>query len=242
MNPRSEPACSICGDTGWRPANVPLPGQVLRFVRCDCWLQRRNECADGVPLEFKSARFANYAVLAGNKTAVAAASAFAGGEGDLYLCGAVGSGKSRLAATIANELNLAGKDVLFERVPRLLLRLQPSRDDDETDRARELLRELTSRPFLVLDDLGAERESASDFTRRTLLIIYEERGDKGLRTIWTSNMRLSGREGRFPPLSEFMNDDRLSSRILGRARVVLLTTPDQRPPAVRRAREAGEEG
>ena len=39
---------------------------------------------------------------------------------------------------------------------------------------------------MVLDDIGSERTLSSDYTRRTLLMLYERRCDRGLRTIWTS--------------------------------------------------------
>ena len=52
-------------------------------------------------------------------------------------------------------------------------------------------------------------------------MLYEERGDRGLRTVWTSNKSLS-------ELSAMQNDDRLASRLGGRADVVRLTTGDQR--------------
>lgn len=74
---------------------------------------------------------------------------------------------------------------------------------------------------LVLDDIGAERDQATDYTRRTLLMLYEARCDRNLRTVFTSNKSLQ-------ELSEMQDDDRLSSRIAGRCDVVKLTTLDQR--------------
>ncbi len=73
----------------------------------------------------------------------------------------------------------------------------------------------------MLDDLGAERDAATDYTRRTLLMLYEARHDAGRRTVWTSN-KTPGEVG------AFMGDDRLASRIAGRCRVVELTGRDWR--------------
>ena len=39
----------------------------------------------------------------------------------------------------------------------------------------------------MLDDLGSERDAATDYTRRTLLMLCEARHDAGRRTVWTSN-------------------------------------------------------
>lgn len=206
-----------------------------RVERCTCWLERHAH-AEGVPTEFKAARWSNYRALAGNAAALKAGRGFLEAKDDLFLCGGVGCGKTRLACTILNEANRAGRPGLFARVTALLYKLQPSSNPEGDQEAAALMLRLTRRPLLVLDDLGAEREQASDFTRRTLLMIYEERFDRGLRTIWTSNLRLEAGAGpRRPTLGEFMKDDRFSSRIAGRARVLWLATPDQR---VRRDRES----
>lgn len=174
--------------------------------------------ARGVPYEFRDARFANYRSDEGNQVALSRAKAFFDGTLDLYLTGGVGAGKSRLACSIANEAQKRGISTWFVRVPMILHQLQPSGDLDEI---RELESMLFNQPLLVLDDVGAERDQATDYTRRTLLMIYEERGDRGKRTIWTSNKSLQ-------ELGTMQDDDRLASRIAGRAIVVRMTTPDQR--------------
>lgn len=174
--------------------------------------------ADGTPFEFHAATFANYRTDDGNRTALEKGQKFLAGDRDLYICGGVGGGKTRLACTIANEWHRSGKTALFMRAPLMLHQLQPSRDDD----ARvELESRLFHTPLLVIDDLGAERDQATDFTRRTLLMIYEARHDHRKRTIFTSNKSLQD-------LGDMQEDDRLSSRIAGRCDVVRLTTPDQR--------------
>jgi DNA replication protein DnaC len=105
----------------------------------------------------------------------------------------------------------------------VLHQLQPGRDVEEI---ADLERRLFTVDLLVLDDVGAERDQASDYTRRTLLMIYEERGDRALRTLWTSNKTLQ-------QLGDMQDDDRLASRIAGRASVVRLEGADQRLRSVR---------
>lgn len=179
----------------------------------------------GVPHEFKGARRENYLVASGNASALAKADAFiAGGARDLYIAGGVGGGKTRLACTIANELHCRRVPVRFVRVPMVLHQLQPGRDADEV---QQLEWALFRTRVLVLDDIGAERDMATDYTRRTLLMIYEERGDRGLRTVFTSNKSLE-------ELGQMQDDDRLASRIAGRVDVVRISVPDQR--VVRRGR------
>lgn len=176
--------------------------------------------ADGVPYEFHGATFANFAVLSGNTTALKKAEAFltATDTRDLFLTGGVGAGKTRLACSLLNEAYRRSRWCLFARVPMVLHSLQPGHDG-----VGDLEHRLMACDLVVLDDVGAERDQASDYTRRTLLMIYEERCDRGHRTIFTSNKTVQ-------QLAEMQDDDRLASRIAGRADVVQLTTADQRLP------------
>lgn len=216
------PDCAICGDSGFKYA-----AGNRSVVRCDCWKAKHDAHAPGVPREFHGSRFSNYRRMQGNRDALTAALAFLDGNEDLYLCGKVGCGKTRLAATVLNEANIRGIRCWFARVPLVLLKLQPSSGSD--DEREQLTHRLETEPILVLDELAGERDQASDYTKRTLLMLYEQRGDKGLRTIWTSNVRLDRKEGAgYQSLGEYMKDDRLASRIGGRASVVWMSTSDQR--------------
>ena len=173
--------------------------------------------ADGTPYEFQSVHLSNYVQQDGNHRALVKARAFldANDRRDLYLTGGVGAGKTRLACSLLNDAKKRGKWCFFARVPALLHQMQPGKPSEELEH------KLMRCDLIVLDDIGAERDQASDYTRRTLLMIYEERGDRGHRTILTSNKTLQ-------QLAEMQDDDRLASRIAGRADVVQLTTADQR--------------
>jgi DNA replication protein DnaC len=214
--PRAAP-CEICGDTGWQPVG----GLTDRVVRCVCWLEKQRAWADGVPQEFQAATLANYRPLAGNREALRVAGTFAEGSRDLVLIGPVGSGKTRLACSVLNALYAATKQGYFVRVPWMLHQLQPAPDPDGAAAVRARERRLTDEPIVCFDDLGAERDRATDYTRRTLLMLYERRHDQGLRTIWTSNKGIDD-------LSAMQDDDRLASRLAGWSDVVELTCADQR--------------
>ncbi len=175
--------------------------------------------ATGTPYEFHTASLGNYRVEDSNRGAFEKAQRFLAGERDLYICGGVGAGKTRLACSVANDWHRSGKSASFVRAPLMLHQLQPGRQSDED--AAEFESRLFHTPLLVIDDLGAERDQATDFTRRTLLMMYEARHDRGKRTIFTSNKSLQ-------ELGDMQEDDRLSSRIAGRCDVVRLTSPDQR--------------
>jgi DNA replication protein DnaC len=207
--------CESCDGTGWTPI-APAKGE--RVTRCSCVSEHRPKAAPGVPIEFQDARLATFTESPANRAARQFAPKWLGDVTgrDLYVFGNVGSGKTRLACSLLNEAHQAGTAGFFARVPMFLLRLQPS----DVEQA-ELFRRACDVPLLVLDDLGSERETATDFTRRTLLILYEERHDHGRRTIWTSNQSLV-------EIGEFMQDERLASRIKGQADVVELNGADWR--------------
>ncbi len=224
--------CERCRRTpGWEETRV---GGVQRLRRCACW-ERGHGFAPTVPREFRDARWATWQETADNLHAMRAARdlpAAGDAEADLYLCGPVGSGKTRLACTLLNESwRSERRSVEFVRVPMLLYRLQPRGAGEPFEEFERLI----ERELLVLDDLGAEREAATDYTRRTLLMLYEARHDAGRRTVWTSN--------RTPrAIGEFMGDDRLASRIAGRCRVVALEGRDWRLRESEPHRSAGDPG
>ena len=208
--------CEACAGSGW--VNVAGDGEPRRMGRCACWKAKQAKAADGVPIEFQDATLETYQETTSNHHALKFARKWVASDvgRDVYVWGPVGSGKSRLAASLLNEFFQRSRSGYFARVPMLLLRLQPSDPQNS-----ELFWRTVETPLLVLDDVGAERETATDFTRRTLLMLYEERGDRGLKTIWTSNKSLS-------ELGDFMQDERLASRIAGRADVIELAGADWR--------------
>ena len=223
--------CGRCERTpGWE--SVEVEGH-SRLRRCGCW-KAAHAAPPSVPREFRDARWSTWRKTADNGHALAEARAFLrAGEGgpDLFLCGSVGTGKTRLACTALNEAWKSGeRSMAFARVPILLYRLQPHGAAETADEFNRL----TSAKLLVLDDLGAERDAATDYTRRTLLMLYEARCDAGRRTVWTSNKTPS-------EVGAFMGDDRLASRIAGRCRVVGLEGRDWRLPGRGAYRAAGRE-
>lgn len=211
--------CPRCNETGWKLSE----GDPTRVERCDCWQARQRRWAEDVPREFQDARLDNYLELPGNRAARRAADAFLAGDRDLVFIGPVGCGKTRLACSVLNDVYAATKQGWFVRVPLTLYKLQPGRTAEEAAEIAHLETKLMETALMAFDDVGAERDRASDFTRRTLLMLYEARRDAGLRTIWTSNKSLN-------ELAQMQDDDRLASRLAGWATVVALTCPDQRMP------------
>lgn len=209
--------CDGCNGTGWE--QVPGKDRTVRKCQtCDYWDRARGS-APGVPEDERGATLENYEPNGYNGGAIQHAGLFVQGvHQGLFIHGPVGTGKTRLACSILNDIWKARTSkVRFIRVPELLVRLQPAHSTEgESD---NLIADLSNVPVLVLDDVGAN--AGTDFSRRMLQVLVDARSDRGNRTIWTSNLDPD-------ELSEFLGDGRVSSRIVGSCRIVELNGPDQR--------------
>ena len=136
-----------------------------------------------IPRAYEADTFADYEVTGGNKGAVDAARMMVDGEiGGLFIHGVRGTGKTKLAAIIANERARAGKSVLFASVPDLMADIRASFDCGKT---AETVRAVKETPFLVLDDLGSEK--MSEWVGEQLFCIINHRYNERLQTVVTSN-------------------------------------------------------
>lgn len=220
----STEVCELCDGTGWAPTPED-PRRVARCTSCPYWDVKRG-CAPGIPFDEQDALLDNFESTLDSADALKHAHLFLDGiHPDLYLWGSVGTRKTRLACSILNEIHKRKRySVLFARVPELLLRLTP----DGAGQAEAMNRVVTA-PVVCLDDVGASQ--ATDYARRMLMTIYDARVDQGHRTIWTSNLNLD-------ELAVFLgNDARLTSRIVGRAKVVEMVGKDWRMKKARRRRD-----
>lgn len=160
---------------------------------------------------------------------------------DLYLFGPTGVGKSGLAAALAREAFargiFRGAAVVFVDARTLIRRLKAAMGND--GRQAEALGRVETYEragLLVLDDLGAEY--GTDYTRATIEGLYAARLDRGRPTIITSNLPIAmSRDERAKPvearryrttLGDFLQDDRMVSRIAGNAAIVELLGEDLR--------------
>lgn len=217
MTGEAEAVCLTCDGTGWE--RVPGKDRTVRHCEsCDYW-DRRRGVAPGVPEPERGATLENYEPNGHNLDAIRHAGLFVQGvHQGLFIHGPVGTGKTRLACSILNDIWKAKTArVRFIRVPEVLIRLQPSHSTEaESD---TLIADLSEVPVLALDDVGAN--AGTDFSRRMLQILVDARADRANRTIWTSNLDPE-------ELGEFLGDVRIPSRIVGSCRIVELGGPDQR--------------
>lgn len=135
-----------------------------------------------------------------------------------YLWGGVGTGKTTFMTSVIRRLTTEKLEpCVFFSTPSLIMRLQDMYRK-EKESPYELLQELSGKPNLFLDDLGAEK--LTDFAKQSIYFLLNEREQWGKRTFITSNYSLDDLDKLF--------DARISSRIAGMCKVVELTGPDRR--------------
>ena len=113
----------------------------------------------------------------------------------LLLYGSVGTGKTYYAACIANELIDKGYRVLMTNFARLTNQLQ-----GKFEGKQEYLDSLNDYSLLIIDDLGAERDS--EYMQEIVFNIIDARYRSGLPFIITTNLSLN----------ELMNTDKLAHK------------------------------
>lgn len=107
----------------------------------------------------------------------------------VILEGDIGSGKTHLAAAIANELLDAGKDVLFLVVPEFLDELRASYQESNDGTEAALMRKAKNIPILILDDLGAH--TYTTWTQSKIFMLLNHRLNYNLPTVITTNLSLT---------------------------------------------------
>lgn len=108
------------------------------------------------------------------------------GEG-LIMAGPSGSGKSHLAVAIVKAIAETGKSAIFQSVPELLAKLRMTYDkNNEGEKEDEILEQLAQCDLLVLDDIGAEKQSA--WTEERLYLLIDRRYRDKRATIVTTNL------------------------------------------------------
>lgn len=115
-------------------------------------------------------------------------------EGWLVLTGEYGSGKTHLAAAIANYREEKGDQPLFIVVPDLLDHLRATYNPHSTVSYDRRFDEIRSAPFLVLDDLGTE--SATPWAKEKLFQIVNYRYAARLPTVFTTSQTIDEIEPR----------------------------------------------
>ena len=121
-------------------------------------------------------------------------------EGWLVLVGPHGSGKTHIAAAIANRSIERGRPALFLTVADLLDHLRAAYDDDAEVGYDALLEQVRNAPLLVLDDLDAY--SPTPWAREKFFQVVSHRFNAAMPTVFTTSR------------SPAEVDDRLGARLV----------------------------
>ena len=218
----TEPPCPLCGGLGWVRRDVPIGDPHFgKAVQCFCQQQ-----VSGDERLARLQRFSNMGKLAevsfektdpdgrsGNtdgrtrfKMSMQAAQAYAEDpQGWLVLEGGSGTGKTHLAAAIANRCMEREVPVLFVVAPDLLDHLRASFGPQNEMPYDELFEQIKSIPMLVLDDLGVQ--SSTPWAEEKLFQLLNHRYVTQLSTVITTNVAVDQTEAR---LQSRLSDSRLS--------------------------------
>jgi hypothetical protein len=138
----------------------------------------------------------------------------------LVLYGTTGVGKSHAAVAAGYAAAGTGTHVRFTSQLDYLQALRPGGADDPGAFRRRHM----EAGLLILDDLGAECEDASQFVRQEVCALLDARLRQGRRQIVTTNLEAPALAGTF--------GDRIVSRLRDRAVVLKIVGEDRRALAV----------
>lgn len=174
-----------------------------------------------IPAAYKTMTFANYRRHERNEKAVTYARQVVAGteKQGMFLTGSTGTGKTHLAIAVLQEWMQNGHTGAFYTVPELMLQLRRLIDENKAE--AEYIDRLTAVEMLVLDDLGAEKDS--DWVLERLFMIINNRYIHGRITVITSNLMLEELEQRGG-----LQWRRICSRIAGMSRSFRLFGEDMR--------------
>ncbi len=211
MRARQENPCPICGGAGFLRRDVPVDHPDFgRAVPCDCKIRETQQASlnelrqssglaplsqmtfetfrpDGIGLNPDRRKNLREAFETARRFAQDA-------RGWLLLKGGYGSGKTHLAAGIANDRLARGEPVLFVVVPDLLDHLRATFAPTSRATYDDRFEALRSTPFLILDDLGAQSTTA--WAQEKLFQLLNHRYNAQLATVITMNRELEEVEPR----------------------------------------------
>lgn len=137
-------------------------------------------------------------------------------HGWLLFQGNYGTGKTHLAAGIANHAVKLGRPVLFLTVPDLLDHLRSTFSPTSEVEYDELFDQIRAAPLLILDDFGAE--STTPWAHEKLYQLIDHRYLHKLPTVFTTNCNMNDID---PRIRSRVEDNQLSQ-------IATLNLPDFR--------------
>lgn len=218
-----EPACSVCGDSGWVHPVVNGKPDYRDALRCPCQaevdrVKKRLMLFEGCKLPAGADRFTfdTWVQYPDLQEAYDAALAFANGFSDvewLTLLSRVDRGKSHLAIAICHRFIQRGIPARYLFVPSGLDALRSAYSKEGEQNYDAQIRHMSTVDLLVLDDLGAQVPTA--WAQEKLMMIIDERYMAGLPLVVTTNK----------PLDDLPGDDehRIGSRLMRHQHAQVIT-------------------
>lgn len=220
-----KPACPLCGDTGWRGA------QMCDCLKRLCAQEQIRELSKLLDLGEQSFDTFSLDVYSPSPWRGSGISPRENMEmvyeiclnyaqkfgrfyfNNLFLSGAPGLGKTFLSACIARTVSENGFSVVYDTAVNIFSRFEDkkfSRDAEDTREARDETRRYLSCDLLILDDLGSEM--TTPFVQSALYTLINSRLTADRRTVISSNLSMEDVRRRYAP--------QIASRLEGEYRVL----------------------
>jgi DNA replication protein DnaC len=207
-----KPACSLCGDSGWRGATMcsclqklcaqeqiqelskllDLGEQSFDSFRMDFYSQTPYPGRGSSPRENMELVYEvclNYAQKFGRFYFK-----------NLFLSGPPGLGKTFLSACIARTVSEGGFSVVYDTAGNVFAQFETrkfQRDSDDGREAKDETRRYLRCDLLILDDLGSEL--TTQFTQSALYELINTRLVAGRHTVISSNLSMKEAAQRYSP-------------------------------------------
>lgn len=218
----TEYRCSKCRDTGWENYTDDKGYEYTR--ECSCGIRKRQILEKrlrfaNIPEAFKKMRLNTFSrniyrnpeslrIIEIDCKAVDwwfdnIERMKAEGKGLYLYSNCKGNGKTRMVASIANELVCEhGMNVKFATSIQIINEIKASWDKNDKTTENQLLNDLSTVEVLIIDDFGIE--SVKDWISEKIYQIINQRYINNLITIYTSNLAVD----------ELTYDDRIVNRIV----------------------------
>ena len=115
----------------------------------------------------------------------------------LFICGDLGTGKTHLAAAMANEIIENGRPVKYATFTQMTQEIRAAFYSESKETEAETVRKYKTAALLFLDDLG--KEKATEWSLAKLFELIDSRYSNGLPTVITSNYTLDQLADRLTP-------------------------------------------